>query len=118
MLRTPEIASVVYPSHSPYPSLPMKKKYPRIHRVVLDSKDADGDYEDLTYHVNLPQDIQSENAMLFVESFYMTNTTANAELDTKPYEIHIRGMTQPLSYHTKNKTNSDVILSLKGRAYT
>jgi hypothetical protein len=83
---------------------------------VLDSKDGDGVYEDCVFKVNLPQDIQSENAMLYIESIYMTNSTANADLETKPYKIHIRGLTQPLSYHTENQTISDVILTLKGRS--
>jgi len=118
MIRTPLIASVVPPSHAPFPSQPLKKQYPRVHRIVLDSKDGDGVYEDCVFNVNLPQDIQSENAMLYVESFHMTNTNTNAELDTKPYKIHIRGLTQPLSYHTDNQNSSDVILTLKGRSYT
>jgi hypothetical protein len=117
MIRTPFIASVVQSSHAPFPSQPLKKQYPRVHRIVLDSKDGDGVYEDCVFKVNLPQYIQSEHAMLFVERFHMTNTNTNAELDTKPYKIHIRGLTQPLSYHTENKNNSDVILTLKGRSY-
>jgi hypothetical protein len=118
MIRTPLIASVVPPSHVPFPSQPLKKQYPRVHRIVLDSKDADGDYEDCIFKANLPQNIQSEHAMLFVESFYMTNSTANADLETEPYKIHIRGLTQPLSYHTENQTSSDVVLTLKGRSYS
>jgi hypothetical protein len=118
MIRTPFIASVVQPSHAPFPSQPLKKQCPRVHRIVLDSKDGEGAYEDIVFKVNLPQDIQSENAMLYVESFHMTNSTANADLDTKPYKIHIRGLTQPLSYHTENQNSSDVILTLKGRSHT
>jgi hypothetical protein len=60
MIRTPFIASVVPPSHVPFPSQPLKKQYPRVHRIVLDSKDGDGVYEDCVFKVNLPQDIQSE----------------------------------------------------------
>jgi hypothetical protein len=103
MFKTPALSSVMPPSHAFYPQQSQKRKYPRVHRLVLDSKDGTDDYEDLILKVNLPQEIQSENAMLFVESFHMTNTTENAELDTKPYKIHIRGLSQPLSYHSEKK---------------
>jgi hypothetical protein len=56
--------------------------------------------------------------MLFVESFHMSNSTANADLEAKPYKIHLRGLSQPLSFHTTTQTTSDVILTLKGRSYT
>jgi hypothetical protein len=118
MLRPPAISGIVPPSHTPFPSQTLTRKYPRVHHIILDSKDGEGDYEDCVFKVNLPQDIQSENAMLFVENFFMTNSTTNAELETKPYKIHIRGLAQPLSYHTENQTSSDVILTLKGRSYS
>lgn len=123
MFRSPAISSVVQGQHYPHPEMRFNKKYPRIHRIVLNSRDYHDDtpnltFENLTFKVNLPQDIMSENAMVYVESFHMTNSTANAVLETRPYNIHIRGMPQPLSYHSATKSTSDVVVSLKGRTYT
>ena len=103
-----------------YPSqrMPKTQAYPKVHKIIINSKDVNsGDLLNGYYNVRLSHSINSDRCMFILDSFLVDETAENNGLLIHPYNIHISELSQPNSYSTKTKSNTDVVVSLKGRDY-
>jgi hypothetical protein len=100
------------------PPEPRTKKFKRVHRIILDSSHMfEGDAALGKFAVNLPTNIKPEDCQLFVESFIMKNSTANAICDTEYYHLHLNELFQPLTYYSGTLGSTNIIATLKGREF-
>jgi hypothetical protein len=93
------------------------KPYVKEHIITLHSNDrrAGTPITSAVFDINKPVEITGHRAVIFVDKFLVDtdplNTVETATIEYNTYNIHIPEISQPLSYSSDTKGNSDIVLS-------